>query len=74
MKMLKDLQLNILEYFLLRIKMEIEKEKLEVARHFIYKVLDNICKRFNLNYYELLGVLDVVTQDVHVAARSGDGL
>lgn len=55
--------------------MEIIKDKgkdLDKIRDALAEALTRICQKFELNYYELLGLMDVLRRDIHLSADAQD--
>ena len=53
----------------------IKLDKGEGQEEFRLDLLDFInsnCKKYNLNYYELLGIIDVIREDIHEASQNED--
>lgn len=54
-------------------KIEIIKDKgvdLDKIRDVLCEALTKICHNYELNYYELLGLIDVIRKDIHDSAEA----
>ena len=55
--------------------MDIIKDKgkdLDKIRDALAEALTRLCHKYELNYYELLGLMDVIKRDIHLSADAQD--